>query len=292
MHTCNARIFSPKLIGWTYTFFLCCTVNSSQSTALANSGQIVIKLSIFAWNTLFSIEERHLRRTVNTFFLTHIINLVVGAKNTFSDFGIKVSWMEACDTLISSPILFFWWANTFFDFLVVIPSQRTRLTFKSWLIVIGVSWTLDALIFLKEWEIFRTWNTFLDFNVVNLFIWAILASFVRKIKEFGVETSNALFSCKIFFLGRAFAFFWFLIVNLLKWTFFTILNWKFEVSIIAWALRAFFIHQNWGIFWTSPALILINVIDMIFGTWLTFFSSVVEIVREVACNTGLWGFKW
>ncbi len=292
MHASNTRIFSPKLICWTYAFFLSCTVNSSQSTAFASSCQIVIKLSIFAGYTFFSIEERHLRRTVNTFFLIHIINLIVGTKDTFSDFGIKISWMEACDTLISSPILFFWRANTFFDFLAVKSSQRTRLALKSWLIVISVGWALDTLIFLKEWEIFRTWKAFLYFNVVDLFFWAIFASFVWKIKEFRIETGNALFSCKIFFFRRTFALFRFFIINLLKWTFLTVFNWDIEVSIVPWALWAFFIHQNWTIFWTSPTLILINMIDMIFWTWLTFFGCIVEIIREVTCNTGFWSFKW
>jgi hypothetical protein len=84
----------------------------------------------------------------------------------------------------------------------------------------------------------------------------------------------------------------FFIINLLKWTFLTVFNWDIEVSIVPWALWAFFIHQNWTIFWTSPTLILINMIDMIFWTWLTFFGCIVEIIREVTCNTGFWSFKW
>jgi hypothetical protein len=217
--------------------------------------------------------------------------LVVGTKNTFSHFRIKVSWMETCDTLISSPILIFRWTNAFFDFLVVNPSHRARLAFKFRLIVISVVGAFDALIIFKEREIFGARNAFLYFNVVDFFVWTILANFVKKIKEFWVETANALFSCKIFFLRRTFTLFRFFIVNLFKWTFLAVFSRNIEVCIVSWALGAFFSHQNRIILRTSPALVLINMINMVFRACLALFSCVVEIIREVTCDTGFCGFE-
>ncbi len=124
------------------------------------------------------------------------------------------------------------------------------------------------------------------FNVVDLFVWTILANFVRKIKEFWVETVNALFSCKIFFLSRTFALFRFFIVDLFKWTFLAVFGRNIEVRIVSWTLGAFFPDQNRIILWTSPALVLINMINMVFRACLALFSCVVEIIGEVTCDTG------
>jgi hypothetical protein len=50
-----------------------------------------------------------------------------------------------------------------------------------------------------------------------LFVRAVLASFISKIKEFGMETSDALLSIKIFFLWRTLTLFCLAIVDLFEW---------------------------------------------------------------------------
>lgn len=199
--------------------------------------------------------------------------------------------METSNTFISCPILLYRRAGTFLDFITVNSAQWAWLAFEFWLVVVSVIRTFGALVVFEEREIFWTWGAFLDFDVVDLLVWAIFASFVWKIKEFGVETSKALFSSEIFFFRRAFALFWLLIVNLLEGTFWTVFNRNVEVSVVSWALWAFFVNENWCTFWASPALIFINVIHMIFGTWLAFFGCIVKVVREVTCDAGFWCFK-
>lgn len=200
--------------------------------------------------------------------------------------------METGNTLFSCPILLFRRTNTFLDLFVVNSVQWTRLAFQCWLVVVSIRWTLYAFVSRKKRILFRAWNTLLYLDVINLFIGAILACFVRKVEEFRVETCDTFFSSEVLFLWRTFALFWLLIVNLFEWTVGAILNGNVKVCIIARTCRTSLVHQYWEILWTSGTLIYVNVVYIIFGTWLTFLSRVIKVVWEVTGNTSFWCLVW
>lgn len=150
--------------------------------------------------------------------------------------------MVACYALNTCPILFIRRAYTFFCFIIIISSSWARLALQTSFIIISVVWAFYALISWKKWKIYWTRNTFLDFNIIDLFIWTIFTCFIRKIKEFRVETSYTLFSIKIFFLSWTLTLFWILIVYFFEWALLTILNRNVEICIISWAWRTSFIY--------------------------------------------------
>ena len=127
-----------------------------------------------------------------------------------------------------------------------------------------------------------------------MFVWTIFTSLIWIVKKLRIETSNTLFACEVFLLLWTFTLFCFFIVYLFERTFWTILNCQIEVCIISWTSCTFFIHQYWGWFRTSPAFILVNMINVIFRTGLTLFCCVVEIIWEITSNASFWSLerKW
>lgn len=119
MNASYARIFSPKLIRRTDTFFLLFTVNSSQGAALTRSAHIVIKLSFLTRYTFLAIKEWNFSRTIYTLFDVDIINLVVWTKDAFSHFNVKIPGMIACYTLVSCPVFFIGRTDTLFQLIIV-----------------------------------------------------------------------------------------------------------------------------------------------------------------------------
>ena len=119
MNASYARIFSPKLIRRTDTFFLLLTVNSSQGAALTRSAHVVIKLSFLTRYTFLAIKERNFGRTIYTLFQVDIINLIVWAKDASSDFSVKIPGMITCYTLVSCPIFFIRRTDTLFQLITV-----------------------------------------------------------------------------------------------------------------------------------------------------------------------------
>lgn len=127
----------------------------------------------------------------------------------------------------------------------------------------------------------------MNFYIINLFVRAVFASFIRKVKEFRVITGNTLNSRKVFSLKRTLTLLGFTIINLFIKTLRAILNGNVKISVISWAGSTSFLHKDWSVFRASETLVKINMIYMIRWALLALFCCIVKVMRKIASDAGL-----